>query len=63
MLSGRIKYDFQKSRFTGPWDHRDSVSAKKVFKKISCLCTFKQETEIISKKLDFFQNSPKGGYA
>jgi hypothetical protein len=25
---GRIEYDFQKSRVTGPWDHKDSVSAK-----------------------------------
>ncbi len=23
---GRIEYDFQKSRVTGPWDHKDSVS-------------------------------------
>ncbi len=38
---GRIEYDFQKSRVTGPWDHKLSVSAKKVKKKISCLCTFK----------------------
>ena len=38
---GRIEYDFQKSRVTGPWDHKDSVSPKKVKKKISCLCTFK----------------------
>jgi hypothetical protein len=37
---GRIEYDFQKSRVTGSWDHKDSVSAKKVFKKNSCLCTF-----------------------
>jgi hypothetical protein len=36
---GRIEYDFQKSRVTGPWDHKDSVSAKKVRKKNSCLCT------------------------
>ncbi len=36
----RIEYDFQKSRVTGPWDHKDSVSAKKVINKISCLCTF-----------------------
>jgi hypothetical protein len=26
---GRIEYDFQKSRITGPWDHKVSVSAKK----------------------------------
>ncbi len=38
---GRIEYYFQKSRVTGPWDHKVLVSAKKVYKKISCLCTFK----------------------
>jgi hypothetical protein len=37
---GRIEYDFQKFRVTGPWDHKDLVSAKKINKKISCLCTF-----------------------
>jgi hypothetical protein len=31
---GRIEYDFQKSRVTGSWDHKESVSAKKVFQKI-----------------------------
>jgi hypothetical protein len=31
---GRIDYNFQKSRVTGLWDQKDSVSAKKVFKKI-----------------------------
>jgi hypothetical protein len=30
---GRIEYDFLKSRVTGPWNHKDSVSAKKVKKK------------------------------
>jgi hypothetical protein len=30
---GRIEYDFQKSRVTGPWNHKISVSAKKVKKK------------------------------
>jgi hypothetical protein len=30
---GRSEYDFQKSRVTGPWDHKVSVSAKKVKKK------------------------------
>ncbi len=39
---GRIEFDFQKSRVTGPWDHMVSVSAKKVKQKISCLCTFKK---------------------
>jgi hypothetical protein len=26
---GLIKYDFEKSRVTGPWDQKVSVSAKK----------------------------------
>jgi hypothetical protein len=39
----RIEYDFQKSLVTGPGDLKDSVSAKKVFKKISCLCTLTKE--------------------
>jgi hypothetical protein len=30
---GRIEYDFQKARVTGPWDHKVLVSAKKVKKK------------------------------
>ncbi len=30
---GRIKYDFQKSCVTGPWDHMVLVSAKKVKRK------------------------------
>ncbi len=29
---GRIEYNFQKSRVTGPWDHKDLVSAKKCIK-------------------------------
>jgi hypothetical protein len=29
---GRIEYDFQKSRVTGPWDHKVSVPAKEVKK-------------------------------
>jgi hypothetical protein len=35
-ISRRIEYDFQKSRVTvtGPWNHKDSVSAKKVTKKV-----------------------------
>jgi hypothetical protein len=42
-----MEYDFQKSRVTGSWDHKDSVSAKKVKKKISCLCTFKRMLSLI----------------
>ncbi len=30
---GRIEHNVQKSRVIGPGDHKDSVSAKKVFKK------------------------------
>jgi hypothetical protein len=33
----RIEYDFQKSCVTGPWDHKDSVSAKKVKKIHACV--------------------------
>ncbi len=50
---GRIEDDFQKSRVTGPWDHKVSVSAKKVKKKISCLCTFK----VLWKKGDWLQGT------
>ncbi len=39
-----IEYDFQKSRVTGPRDHMVSVSAKKLFKKMSCLFTLQQCT-------------------
>ncbi len=45
---GRIEYDFQESRVTGPWDHKVSVSAKKVKTKISCLCTFKPVSRSLS---------------
>jgi hypothetical protein len=34
---GRIEYDFQKSRVTGPWEYMVSVSAKKVNKKIHAM--------------------------
>jgi hypothetical protein len=35
---GKIEFDFQKSRVTGPWDHKVSVSAKKVKTKFhACL--------------------------
>jgi hypothetical protein len=34
---GRIEYDFQKSRVTGPWDHMVSVSAKKSKKFHACV--------------------------
>jgi hypothetical protein len=33
----QIEYDFQKSRVTGPWDHKVSVSAKKLKKCHACL--------------------------
>ncbi len=38
---GQIEYDFQKSHVTGPWNHKDSVSAKKYFFKIhACVPIF-----------------------
>jgi hypothetical protein len=33
LCPGRIEYNFQKFRVTGPWDHKDSISAIKYFKK------------------------------
>ncbi len=62
---GRIEYDFQKSRITGPWDHKVSVSAKKVKKKFhACVplsfgkvfldCSFYKNNEtLLWKKLSF----------
>ncbi len=48
---GQIQYDFQKSRVTGPWDHKDSVSAKKRKYNISCLCPCKCICQIIPQQL------------
>ncbi len=39
-IIGWIEYDLQKSRVTGPWYHKYSVSTKK--EKMSCLCAFKR---------------------
>jgi hypothetical protein len=48
MLSKRgIEFDYQKSGVTGPWDHKDSVSAKKSKKKISCLCALRKKTRAL----------------
>jgi hypothetical protein len=33
----RIKYDFQNSCVTGPWDHKDLISAKKYKKIHACV--------------------------
>jgi hypothetical protein len=44
---GRIKYDFQKSRVTGPWDHKVSVSAKKSQKKFHACVPLSVRGEII----------------
>ncbi len=44
---GRIEYDFQKSRVTGPWDHKVSVSAKKSKKKFHACVPLK--TGVFSK--------------
>jgi hypothetical protein len=45
---GRFEYDFQKSRVTSPWDQKVSVSVKKSFNKISCLCTIKRQDRILN---------------
>jgi hypothetical protein len=34
---GRIKYDFQKSRVTDPWNHKVLVSAKNLKKCHACV--------------------------
>jgi hypothetical protein len=39
----RIEYDFQKSRVTGPWDHKDSVSAEKFHAYVLLIFDHKQE--------------------
>ncbi len=39
---GRIEYDFQKSCVTGPWDHKDLVSAKKFKKKFHACVPLKR---------------------
>jgi hypothetical protein len=36
-------YDFQKSHVTGPWDHKVSVSAKKVSKKCHACVPFRNQ--------------------
>ncbi len=45
---GRIEYDFQKSRVTVPWDHKDSVSAKKVLKKFHACVPLTQNKNLIN---------------
>jgi hypothetical protein len=50
---GRIEYDFQKSRVTGPWDHKVSVSAKKSKNKFhACapLISSKNKQKVIIKR-------------
>ncbi len=49
---GRIEYDFQKSRVTGPWDHKVSVSAKKKSKK--CHACVPLKLSGIVRKENFF---------
>ncbi len=52
---GRIEYDLQKSRVTGPWDHKVLVSAKKVKKKFHACVPLRRyyvwEVEIDRKKI------------
>jgi hypothetical protein len=40
---GRMEYDFQKSRVTGPWDHNVLVSAKKVKKNFHACVPLKED--------------------
>ncbi len=40
---GRIEYDFQKSHVTGPWDHKDSVSAKKCLKNVMLVYLYERD--------------------
>ncbi len=59
---GRIEYDFQKSRVTGPWDHKVSVSAKKGKKNVhACLPLKNAETILVlfRDKLYRILNPPK----
>jgi hypothetical protein len=46
-----MEYNFQKSRVTGPWDHRDSVSAKKVKKKFHACVPLNLFSPLIEKIL------------
>jgi hypothetical protein len=39
--------DFQKSRVTGHWDHKVSVSAKKVIKKFHSRVTLREKINIL----------------
>ncbi len=43
---GRIEYDFQKSRVTGPRDHKVSVSAKKCKKKFHACVPWKKKSSV-----------------
>jgi hypothetical protein len=42
-----MEYDFQKSRVTGPWEYKVSVSAKKVKKKLHACVPLKKEKNYI----------------
>ncbi len=54
---GRIALDFQKSRVTGPWDHKDSVSAKKENNKF--MLVYLQAVSKISWTIISLADSPK----
>jgi hypothetical protein len=47
---GQIKYDFQKSRVTGPWDHKVSVSAKKVKKNFHACVPLSEDALFVTGK-------------
>jgi hypothetical protein len=55
---GRIEYDFQKSRVTGPWDHKVSVSAKKSKQKFHARVPLRE----IEGRLTVSKATPENGY-
>ncbi len=47
-MSAESNMIFKKSRVTSFWDQKVSVSVKKSFNKISCMCTFKRHDRILN---------------
>ncbi len=55
-ISAESRNYFQKSSLAGPWDHKDSVSAKNSILKISCLCTFTEKRKTLREERRVQQN-------
>jgi hypothetical protein len=53
-----MEYDFEKSHVTGPWDHKVSVSAKKVKKKFHACVPLKHYHQLIDRFPKAFMLSP-----